>query len=238
MNIAPVHATIGAQNGRRAIHDAGSPIGTSVNGQRVSSQMLRDGDLIQIGSMKLEFHEKATASRIAPPVDTAKPSVKIPEMAGICPFCGSKKDASGKCACSVGGQATQQQGWQQPVPQMPTMQQPIPAQTTVGMPQAPQQTGSGPRLVALSGPYAGQTFAVSPDGPTTVGRDPSRTVQLPMDSTVSRMHARIENEGGAFIVYDEGSSNGTSVNGARVTRQQISPGDTVEFGSSGFRFEI
>jgi pSer/pThr/pTyr-binding forkhead associated (FHA) protein len=58
-----------------------------------------------------------------------------------------------------------------------------------------------------------------------------------MDSTVSRKHARVENEGGAFVVYDEGSSNGTTVNGVRVTRQQISPGDTVAFGSSMFRFE-
>jgi len=71
----------------------------------------------------------------------------------------------------------------------------------------------------------------------TVGREPDRSIQLPTDTTVSRKHARIANEGGAFVVYDEGSSNGTTVNGVRITRQQLVSGDGVEFGSSAFRFE-
>lgn len=233
-NISPLHAVIEFQNGRRVLHDAGTQIGTSVNGQRISSGVLKDGDIIQIGSMRLEFHEKATASRVPQPVDRAKPAVKIPDMSGICPFCGTKKDASGKCACSVGGQApAASPNWQQP----PAMQPPPSmAQPTIGM-AASAPSGSGPRLMGVSGPYAGQAFPLLPSGPTTVGRDPGQSMQIPMDTTVSRRHARIENEGGAFVVYDEGSSNGTAVNGMRITRQQIAPGDTVEFGSSGFRFE-
>ncbi len=234
-NIAPMHAVIDFQSGRRVLQDAGSPIGSSVNGQRVTAQALKDGDLIQIASMKIEFHEKATASRIPVPVDQPKPAVKIPDMAGICPYCGTKKDASGRCACSVGGPVPADQGFpQQPAP---TVQSPSPmSQPTMGMQASPVPSGV-PRLTAISGPYAGQSFALLASGPTSVGRDPSRTIQLPMDSTVSRMHARVENEGGMFVVYDEGSSNGTSVNGVRITRQPISPGDVVEFGSSAFRFE-
>ncbi len=236
LTISPYHAAIEVQNGRRVLVDGGSQIGTSVNNQRVSAQILRDGDVIQIAGMRLEFHEKATASLIAPPTDYAKQQIKIPETAGICPFCGTKKDASGGCACSVGSQPPQQPAWQQPVMQ-PTMQASSPgAQPTIGMAAAPAQ-GSGPRLVGTGGPYAGQVFPLQPGASATVGREPGRQVQLPMDSTVSRLHARIENEGGAFVVYDEGSSNGTTVNGARITRQQISPGDVVGFGSSSFRFE-
>ena len=233
-NIATTHAVIDFQNGRRVLQDAGSPIGSSVNGQRVTAQALKDGDVIQVGSMSLEFHEKATMSRIPAPVDQPKQSVKIPDMAGICSFCGTKKDASGRCACSVGGQ-TADPGLQQPP--MPTIQQSTPmSQPTMGMPAAPSP-GSGPRLVGLAGPYAGQAFQLSPDGPTSVGREPGRDMQISADTTVSRRHARVENEGGMFVVYDEGSSNGTSVNGARISRQPISPGDVVEFGSSAFRFE-
>ncbi|MCX6375662.1 MAG: FHA domain-containing protein [Armatimonadetes bacterium] len=218
-NISPLHATIEVQNGRHVLHDAGAQIGTSVSGQRMTSHILRDGDLIEIGSMKLEFHEKATASRVPRPVDVPKPPVQIPTTTGICPFCGTKKDPNtGACACSVGGQPGAQQ------PPVSTMQTPMPS-------------GAGPRLVGVSGPYAGQPFPLSPSQTITVGREPGRDVQLPMDSTVSRKHARIENEGGAFVVYDEGSSNGTAVNGMRVTRQQLAPGDTVEFGNSVFRFE-
>jgi pSer/pThr/pTyr-binding forkhead associated (FHA) protein len=58
-----------------------------------------------------------------------------------------------------------------------------------------------------------------------------------MDSTVSRNHASIRNENGVFTVNDEGSSNGTEVNGTRITSQPLSPGDTLQFGSSAFRFE-
>ena len=218
-NIAPLHATIEAANNRHVLQDGGTPLGTSVNGQRVSTHVLRDGDRIQIASMLLEFHEKATASKFAPPVDVQKPPpVQVPGMPGICPFCGTKKDPNtGACACSVGGQPA-------PGPMPPPMPSVSP--------------GTGPRLVGTSGPTAGQVFQLSPVGPTTVGREPGQTIQLAMDTTVSRRHARIENEGGAFVVYDEGSSNGTTVNGMRISRQQLSPGDTVSFGTSAFRFDV
>ena len=212
-NVAPLHAVIEMQNGRHTIKDAGGTIGTSVNGQKVMEHTLRDGDVIQVGAMRLEFHEKATASVVPHQVDAPKQAVQIPAMQGICPFCGTKKDPiSGACACTVGAASP-----------VPAAHAPSPA------------PGSGPRLIGTRGPYAGQVFQLLDD--MTVGREPDRNVQLPMDSTVSRKHARIANEGGAFVVYDEGSSNGTSVNGVRVTRQQLVSGDAVEFGSSGFRFE-
>jgi len=217
-NIAPLQATVAVENGRHVLHDAGTQIGTSVNSQRVSSHVLRDGDIIEMGSMRLEFHEKATASKIAMPVDASKPQVQIPSMAGICPFCGTKKDPNtGACACAVGAQ-------------------PQPGMAPIPQPMGPQ-VGGGPRLVGTSGSYAGQAFPISPSGPTSVGREPGRDIQLEMDTTVSRRHARIEVEAGAFVVYDEGSSNGTAVNGMRITRQQLAPGDVVSFGTSAFRFE-
>lgn len=213
-SIAPVHALIELQNGRHVIRDAGTQVGTLVNGQRVTEAVLRDGDLIQIGSMRLEFHEKATASRMpAVPVDAApEPLPRIPVPDNVCPFCGGARDPNtGACACTVGGQQPAQ----------------VLSQVSTGV--------SIARLTGISGPYAGQSFQLSAS--TTIGREPGRDVQLTLDSTVSRRHARIENEGGTFVVYDEGSSNGTLVNGVRVSRQPLAPGDTVAFGSSVFRFE-
>lgn len=208
-DVAPLHAVIEMHNGRHTIKDAGGSIGTAVNGQKVVEHILRDGDIIQIGSMRLEFHEKATASQVPHQVDVPNQAVQIPAMEGICPFCGTKKDpVTGACACAVGAGS--------------------PGPTAPGV-------GSGPRLVGIRGPYAGQVFQLS--DAVTVGREPDRNIQLPVDTTVSRRHARIVNEGGAFVVYDEGSSNGTTVNGVRITRQQLVSGDGVEFGSSGFRFE-
>ena len=57
------------------------------------------------------------------------------------------------------------------------------------------------------------------------------------DTTISRTHARLGNENGQFMVYDNNSSNGTYVNGVRVQMQALAPGDVVQFGSSKFRFE-
>lgn len=213
-NIAPLHAVIDVQQGRHILHDAGSPIGTLINGQKVTQSVLKDGDIIEIGSMRLEFHEKATASKIPRQVDVPEspPSRPIPQAPGICPFCGGKKDPNtGLCDCSIGASPTSQ---------------------TISAP-----TGTGPRLVGISGPYAGQSFILALDTPTTIGREPGRSIQLPMDTTVSRKHARIVNEGGTFVVYDEGSSNGTVVNGMRVNRQELAPGDVIAFGASQFRFE-
>ncbi len=214
-NIAPAHAIIEQLAGRHVIHDAGTPAGTSVNGQRIQMAGLKDGDIIQIASMRLEFHEKATASKIAPPVDVGSKPINIPSMEGICPYCGTKKTATGQCACSVGSGA-------------PAV---MPGPTPTSAP------GAGPRLVGLEGPYAGQVFNLSAPL-VSVGREPGRHVQLPLDSTVSRHHASIRNENGSFIVNDEGSSNGTAVNGMRITSQPLNPGDTLQFGSSAFRFEV
>jgi len=237
-NIAPAHAVIEQHAGRHVIHDAGTPAGTSVNGQRVQMAGLKDGDIIQIASMRLEFHEKATASRLGPPpVDVGPKPINIPSMEGICPYCGTKKNASGQCACSVGAGSPQTD-----VGVGVGLPPPSPAAGT-GVQLPPQQLsptaapGAGPRLFGLSGPYAGQVFNLSAPV-SSVGREPGKDIQLPADSTISRNHASIRNENGSFIVYDEGSSNGTAINGKRITSQPLSPGDTVQFGSSAFRFEM
>ena len=221
-NISPMHAVIELQSGRHILRDAGSSLGTAVNGQKVTEHALRDGEIIEIGSMHLEFHEKATASRVPKPADIPpKPARQIPTMEGICPFCGTKKDPNtGACACTIAGRPA-------PVPGPGPSPGAVPVSTSE----------AGPRLVGTSGPYAGQSFTLSPSGSTSIGREPGRNVELPMDTTVSRRHARVEIEGATFVVYDEGSSNGTVVNGVRINRQELVAGDVVQFGSSAFRFE-
>jgi hypothetical protein len=62
-----------------------------------------------------------------------------------------------------------------------------------------------------------------------LGRDRSCAVVLD-DPTVSRRHAHLRYRDGAWIVRDLGSTNGTTVNGASVTRSQLRPGDLVAFG--------
>ena len=58
-------------------------------------------------------------------------------------------------------------------------------------------------------------------------------------STVSRQHATIKLEEGAFRIFDLGSSNGTFVNDQRVTDPVVlQDGDVVRFSDVAFVFKI
>jgi len=73
-------------------------------------------------------------------------------------------------------------------------------------------------------------------GVASVGREAGRDIVLP-DPTVSRRHATLRAEPGRVQVVDEGSSNGTFLNGTRVSSAYAVPGDEIRFGSSTFRVE-
>jgi pSer/pThr/pTyr-binding forkhead associated (FHA) protein len=227
MAVSRHHATILRQDGRHWIRDEGTPAGTVVNGQRVSQQSLQDGDEIQLGSVRMVFFEKATAGPLRRPVDVARsPAVPMPPMpANICPFCGGEKDSvTGACLCTVGAPGAPVPGPFAPAPS-----------AWLGDP-APGSTGAGPRLVAVAGPYTGQSFPV-PDTGATVGRDAAREIALTADATVSRRHASLAPEADGVLLRDEGSSNGTFVNGQPVQQHLLHPGDEVRIGASTFRYE-
>ncbi|HEX9050537.1 MAG TPA: GGDEF domain-containing protein [Anaeromyxobacter sp.] len=67
-------------------------------------------------------------------------------------------------------------------------------------------------------------------GEVVLGRDPGCTVPLPADD-VSRRHARVVAQDGGHEVVDLGSTNGTWVNGARVERHRLAPGDRIRVGA-------
>ncbi|HTH39063.1 MAG TPA: FHA domain-containing protein [Pyrinomonadaceae bacterium] len=71
------------------------------------------------------------------------------------------------------------------------------------------------------------------DGVTTLGRTPDNDVSFPDDSNVSRAHAEIEARGNEFCLIDLNSSNGTTVNGTKVTGDiYLKPGDHIVLGGS------
>jgi hypothetical protein len=57
------------------------------------------------------------------------------------------------------------------------------------------------------------------------------------DPNVSRRHAEIRREDGAYWIVDLGSTNGVTVNGERVERARLAPEDTVLLGTTEVRFE-
>ncbi|MFJ7158975.1 FHA domain-containing protein [Streptomyces sp. NPDC101118] len=68
-----------------------------------------------------------------------------------------------------------------------------------------------------------------------IGRDPGNGLRLSHD-TVSRVHAELSMRDGLWVLHDLGSTNGTTVNGRRVTGSTVvRDGDQVGFGSMSFR---
>ena len=75
-----------------------------------------------------------------------------------------------------------------------------------------------------------ETVIVITASPFTVGRAPDRDLVL-SHPYVSRKHAEIVFEDGAFFVVDMASRHGTFVNGIRTDRQRLSTSDAIHFGS-------
>lgn len=108
---------------------------------------------------------------------------------------------------------------------------------TIGAVPNQPSVSEGPMLVGIQGIYAGTIFKIPASG-ALVSREQPAEIALVNDQTVSRRHAYINASGGNYTIKDEGSSNGTTVNGVKITEQAIKAGDEIGIGGSRFRFEI
>jgi pSer/pThr/pTyr-binding forkhead associated (FHA) protein len=116
---------------------------------------------------------------------------------------------------------------------------PQPAPQTVAFPAqpaAPTQAHAAPQfaLVILDGPRTGERVAIL--GPTDFGRE-GVAVSFPADVVISRRHASVSPAPDGLLVKDLGSTNGTFLNGARISEATIRAGDVVKMGSTSFRVE-
>ena len=232
-NVAPIHASINRQGGQYILVDGGSPIGTLLNGQRVTQAPLFHGAHIQIGSYNLEFLMKNMAAPARGP--EAYPGQAYPMQGGPMP--------QQPVPQTVGMAPTQMMPQQMPTQAMPQqMPQGMPTQAMPGMGSQPTMAygaplQGGPRqhtLVAIDGPLMGQRFPVN--APTDLGRE-CPAIPMSFDSAASRRHANISPAPQGLAVADAGSTNGTFVNGQRVSQAMAGPGDLIKVGSTTFRVE-
>ncbi len=92
------------------------------------------------------------------------------------------------------------------------------------------------QLVGISGGDAGHALHINQEE-VLIGRGTDCDVVL-RDGSASRHHARIVYDGSKFILVDLKSGNGTLVNGKRIDKQVLKPGDKVGFGKAVLRFEV
>jgi pSer/pThr/pTyr-binding forkhead associated (FHA) protein len=89
----------------------------------------------------------------------------------------------------------------------------------------------GAVLVVTRGPNAGSRYVLAPgdEAATTIGRHPESDILLD-DITVSRRHAEVRRQQGAYWAYDVGSLNGTYLNRERIDRALLTSGDELQVG--------
>ncbi|HEY0255928.1 MAG TPA: FHA domain-containing protein [Candidatus Methylacidiphilales bacterium] len=86
-----------------------------------------------------------------------------------------------------------------------------------------------PRLVAQSPEFAGQTFDLSTPE-ITVGRLPDNQISIE-HASISGHHATFKLNGLDYILQDLESTNGTRVNGEKISQQGLRRNDIVRFGN-------
>ena len=104
----------------------------------------------------------------------------------------------------------------------------VPHSVEAGAEAEPAAVATGTAILVVSrGPNAGSKYVVSDRA--TIGRHPDSDFFLD-DVTVSRRHAEVRRESGGFTLKDNGSLNGTYVNGDRVEVCELHHGDEIRIG--------
>jgi len=95
------------------------------------------------------------------------------------------------------------------------------------------------RLVVIASPTldVGEVRTLDSSA-VTVGRGSQNDLSLGDDDFASARHARVEPRRDGVWVEDAGSTNGTFVNGAKLsTPRRLTPGDVIRVGSTDLRYE-
>jgi pSer/pThr/pTyr-binding forkhead associated (FHA) protein len=133
----------------------------------------------------------------------------------------------------AGGQPSQggaQGNAQPPAPKVPTFV-PAPGTELSGPPRA--TTSNAGRLVITSGPKSGSEISLGTE-PLTIGRSSDSSVVIRDDYT-STHHARLMIWGDEWVIQDLDSTNGTFLDGNRVTAPVHIPLNTpIRIGATSF----
>jgi pSer/pThr/pTyr-binding forkhead associated (FHA) protein len=93
-------------------------------------------------------------------------------------------------------------------------------------------------LEAVAGPIQGRRIEVRSGSIVRLGRTAKSDYAIGEDSYLSGQHFAVEHDGVQCRVRDLGSSNGTFVNGDRVTERIVRDGDSLVAGGSTFTIHV
>lgn len=92
-----------------------------------------------------------------------------------------------------------------------------------------------PKLVVISEGQTGRTYELKVEK-TTIGRLEDNAFQIP-EQSVSSHHCEVLLKGNDVVVKDLSSTNGTYINGEKVTEKALKPGQILRLGQVEVRLE-
>lgn len=92
------------------------------------------------------------------------------------------------------------------------------------------------KLIVLKGPKQGAEFTLGP-GETSIGRNADNTIVIP-DISVSRKHVVLVKQGAGWLLQDQGSGNGTLMNGEKVGEHPLQDGEVFVIGDTEIQFQL
>jgi pSer/pThr/pTyr-binding forkhead associated (FHA) protein len=186
--------------------------GTYVNGERMGkTHRLARADIIRIGNDEFRFY--ADASSAAPASPAAEPAQPAPPP----PPAATHRLSDTMFDLRVGAAA-------QPAAESKHDTPPAPVAAPLAS------------LLLRSGELKGQRLPIKVPV-ANIGRGDYNDVIL-ADPSVSTMHAKLQRRDAIWILTDLGSTNGTFVEGERLTGEMpLSPGTTIKFGDVAALFE-
>ena len=92
-----------------------------------------------------------------------------------------------------------------------------------------------PKLVVLSEGLTGRTYELKVEK-TTIGRVDDNAFQIP-EQSVSSHHCEVLLKGNDVVIKDLNSTNGTYINGEKISEQTLKPGQILRLGQVEIRLE-
>ena len=203
--ISRLHAWVGFNDqGEVIVRDSNSANGTYVNDVRVKERVVQPSDEISVGTGRHHlFRIQGMQSAPSDPVLTER--MEAPKLGVV---------TGGTSILSARELAAAEQ------------QEDKTASGTVKM--KVTDLMARPHLELIVDKYAVRTLDIPDDG-LVVGRDPSRCPLVMEHQSVSGVHAEFKPKDGKVILTDR-STNGTFVNGLRITAVELHDGDYITFG--------
>jgi serine/threonine protein kinase len=93
------------------------------------------------------------------------------------------------------------------------------------------------QLIVIAGPDSGRIFPLEDGQTLVIGRGQASDTQI-QDPRMSRIHCRVQVDGGKLLLIDGGSASGTLVDGEPISQRELNPGAIFQVGGTQIRYQL